>query len=235
MKKHLLALLMGFSSVTAASSVVAADVDFPHLETVGIGEVVATPDMAEFTVQIVEEQETAQQAKQAADKVVVAFHQRLKEMGVSRNDIESGNIQLNPQYSYPKNAKPKLEGYRATRTITVRVFELAKLNEILDGALGDGINRINQISLKVKDETRYQEAARLAAIKDAQQKAKSLAAGFGEHIDGVWQIRYHNGPSQPPVLMRAMAMDSSIESQASYQDSEIVIRDQVDVVFRLEE
>lgn len=235
MKKHLLALLIGFSGFTAASSVFAAGMDFPHLETVGVGEVIATPDMAEFTVQIVEEQTTAQQAKQEADKVVVAFHQRLKEMGVNRSDVESGNIQLHPQYSYPKNAKPKLEGYRATRTITVTVFELAKLNEILDGALGDGINRINQISLKVKDESRYQEAARLAAIKDAQQKAKSLAAGFGEHIDGVWKIRYHNGPSQPPVLMRAMAMDSSMETQASYQDSEIVIRDQVDVIFRLQE
>jgi hypothetical protein len=38
-----------------------------------------------------------------------------------------------------------------------------------------------------------------------------------------------------PVMMRAMAMDSGANTEASYQDSQITIRDRVEVVFRLEE
>lgn len=233
MKKHLLAVVLGTSSFISAGAM-AADVSFPHLETTGVGEVIAQPDMAVFSVEVTEIRPTAKEAKQAVDKAVTAFNERLKKAGVERSDIESANIRLNPQYHYPKDQKPELTGYRASRNVTVTVKKLENLNTYLDGALGDGINGINNIQLKVSNEAEFAEQARLAAIKDAQAKAKSLAAGFGEKIDGVWKINYQ--PSMVrPVMMRAMAMDSGANTEASYQDSQITIRDRVEVVFRLEE
>jgi uncharacterized protein YggE len=210
-----------------------ADYDFPHIATVGVGEVIATPDMAEFSVQVVEQRVKAKQAKSAVDDVVIAFHSRLQKLGVTRDDIQSGNIQLSPQYSYPKNEKPKLEGYRATRTVTVIVRQLNQLNGLLDGALGEGINRINHVALKVSNEKEYQQKAQLAAIEDAKNKANRLAAGFNKQVEGVWTVRYHNSRNAP-IEMRTVMLDSS-KGQASYQDSQIVIKDQIDVVFRLSE
>ncbi|MBL4831928.1 MAG: oxidative stress defense protein [Aliivibrio sp.] len=225
--KSVITLLIVFVSTASF----AADFDFPHIETVGVGEVVATPDMAEFSVQVVEQRIKAQQAKAAVDHVIIAFHSRLQELGVTRSDVRSGNIQLSPQYSYPKNEKPKLEGYRATRTVTVIVRQLDQLNTLLDGALGDGINRINHVALKVSNEKKYQQKAQLAAIEDAKMKAKVLAAGFDKRVEGVWQVIYRN-EYNAPVEMRAVMLDSA-KIQASYQDSEIIIKDRLDVVFRL--
>ncbi|MDX1304124.1 oxidative stress defense protein [Photobacterium sp.] len=234
MKKHLLAVVLVGASSLISAGVMAADVDFPHLETTGMGEVMAQPDMAVFTVEVVETRQTAKEAKLAVDKAVTAFNERLKQQGVDRTDITSANITLHPQYHYPKDKQPELTGYRASRHITVTVKLLEKLNEYLDGALGDGINRINHIELKVSNEAEFIEQARQAAIKDAREKAESLAKGFGESIEGVWKITYH-AASPRPIMMRAMAMDAAGETAATYQDAHMTIRDRVEVVFKLEE
>lgn len=233
MNKHFLAALLG-SSVLISTAAMAAEVNFPHIETTGVGEVIAQPDIAIFSVQVSEVRKTAKDAKKAVDTAVAAFNQRLNNDGVVRTDIESSNISLRPEYSYKKDQEPTLSGYRANRNITVTVRDLDKLNTYLDGALGDGINNINNIELKVSNESEFIELARQAAISNAKEKADSLAKGFDEKVDGVWKVTYRT--SQPrPILMRAMAMDSSPNIESSYQDTQVVIRDQVDVVFRLED
>ncbi|NOH80196.1 oxidative stress defense protein [Vibrio sp. RE86] len=206
--------------------------DFPHLVTTGHGEVVATPDMAQFSVKVVESTMTAEQAKTAVDQSVTAFLTSLQNEGVTKDAISSSNLYITPQYHYPKKGKPELVGYRASRSITVTIDELSELNRYLDLALNSGINQVDNIQLKVKDQARYQEQARLAAIKDANSKAKSLAEGFGKDLNGVWQINYNMSGNQP-ILMRTMAMDAKSESN-SYQDSTIIIRDRVDVIYKLD-
>lgn len=233
MNRCLLATVLT-ASAFISPSLMAADVSFPHLETTGMGEIMTPPDMALFSVQVSELGKSAKDAKNAVDSAIAAFNQRLTTEGVARTDIESSNISLRPEYLYKKDNKPELIGYRANRHVTVTVRELDKLNQFLDGALGDGINNINSIELKVSNETKYLEQARQAAINDAKQKAQSLANGFDEKIDGVWKISYRQSQSRP-VMMRSMAMDSSANIESSYQDTQIVIRDQVDVVFRLKD
>ncbi|MEZ9233729.1 oxidative stress defense protein [Vibrio amylolyticus] len=228
MKLPILTLVL--SSLVSLSAL-ANTPNFPHLVTTGYGEVTATPDMAEFTVKVVESTMNAEQAKQMVDNVVNGFITQLKEEGVTAASINSSNLYLTPQYHYPKKGKPELVGYRASRTMTVKVDDLANLNKYLDIALSEGINQVDTIRLKVKDEAKYQEQARMAAIKDANAKAKSFAEGFGQELGSVWRIDY-NLPNSQPVLMRSMAMDAKTEN-LGYQDSTLVIRDRVDVIYRL--
>jgi len=229
--KNLLRCLMVFPALLMGA-VYAQELDFAHIETTGYGEVTAQPDMAEFTVQVEKLTKTSEQAKQSVDNVVSDFIRHLTEVGISRENIVSGNLSLSPRYRYPKDGEQELVGYRASRRITVSVYALDKLNTILDSALGDGINRVDNIRLKVKDQAGYIQAARMAAIKDAKAKARSLAKGFGMALNGIWSIRYNN-VSPRPVLMRSMATEEKIQAAAGYQDAAITIRDQVNVVYRI--
>ena len=229
MKKVSVVVVALAASLSFAVS--ANGMDFPHLSTTGYGEVVAKPDMAEFSVNVIETTKTAEQAKQSVDKAVDVFLTALKEKGVTAENISSTNLYLAPQYSYPKNGQPELVGYRASRAITVTVEKLADLNSYLDIALSSGINQVNNITLKSRDEAKYLQQARMAAIKDAQSKANSLAQGFDRDLGPVWQINYNSRNAQP-VLMRAMSMDVKSESNG-YQDSTLVIRDQVEVIYRI--
>ncbi|WP_028022950.1 oxidative stress defense protein [Enterovibrio calviensis] len=232
MKKHLIATLLG-AAVTLSPFAAIASPDFPHLQTVGVGEVIATPDMANIDVAVSLNRTSAQAAKKASDNAIAALVERLQKMGIADKDIDSANLSLQPQYSYPKNSEPKLTGYRATRTVTVTVNDLDNLNRVLDGALADGINRVNGIAFSSSKEAELKEKARMAAIADAQAKAKSLAKGFGETLAGVWEIRYVDQSPIRPVMMR-MA-EAAADVSATYKDAEITIRDRVDVVYALGE
>ncbi|HGS5386918.1 TPA: oxidative stress defense protein [Vibrio parahaemolyticus] len=220
------------SALSLSSVSVLADVpEFAHVTTTGYGEVVATPDMATFSVKVVDTTMTAEQAKQSVDKTVEDFLQYLSDTGLSKDNITSSNLYLAPQYHYPKSGKAELVGYRASRSINVTVTDLADLNQYLDMALKAGINQVDNIQLKVSNQAEYQQKARMAAIKDAREKAASLASGFDKKLGGIWQINYNQMHVQS-VLMRSMAMDSK-QGSNSYQDSTLVIRDQVDVVYKL--
>lgn len=211
----------------------ANEMNFPHLSTSGYGEVVATPDMAKFSVRVVEVTMSAEQAKKEVDDVVTAFIERLNEVGVTNDDIVSSNLYLTPQYHYPKEGKPELVGYRAIRSVSVEVDDLSNLNQYLDIALEENINQIDDIQLKVRDEEKYQQQARMAAIKDAMQKAQSLASGFGRKLDGVWRIDY-NSRQVRPIMMKASAFSEDSAVNNSYQDSTITITDSVAVIYKLD-
>lgn len=228
--KPILVAVVGLSSLFSLNTLANVP-DFAHISTTGYGEVSATPDIATFSVKVVESTMTAEQAKKNVDKVVKSFLQQLKSSGVKSEEINSSNLYLVPQYHYPKSGKPELVGYKASRKVTVQVNDLANLNQYLDVALSNGINQVDNIQLKVRDKEKYQQQARLAAIKDANIKAASLADGFDVELEDIWRIDYHAQPSQP-VMMRSMAMDAKTESNG-YQDASIVIRDRVEVVYSI--
>ncbi|HHX8639091.1 TPA: oxidative stress defense protein [Vibrio diabolicus] len=223
-------LLASALSLTSAS-VLANSPEFAHVTTTGYGEVIATPDMATFSVKVVDTTMTAEQAKQSVDKTVEQFLKNLSDAGLSKDNVTSSNLYLAPQYHYPKSGKAELVGYRASRSIDVTVTDLKNLNQYLDMALEAGINQVDNIQLKVSNQAEYQKKARMAAIQDAREKAASLATGFEKKLGDVWQINYRQMHVQP-VLMRSMAMDSK-EGANSYQDSTMIIRDQVDVIYKL--
>lgn len=232
MKKQLLSALCGLCLISA-SNITSANISVPHLETSGVGEITVQPDMATFSVAVVEQKSTAKEAKQAVDQAVTAFVQRLQKLGIEHHAIQSANISLQPQYHHNKDKARELKGYQASRNITVTVNDLENLNIYLDHALGDGINRISNIKLAVRDEDKYQEQARQAAITNAKNKARSLAKGFGEQIEGVWKIRYRSNHSRPVAVHSAQK--GSSKTSATYQDAEILIRDSVEVIFKLSE
>ena len=60
--------------------------DSPHLVTTGYGQVVATPDMAEFSVKVIESKSTAKGAKKAVDQAVTQFLEALASQGVKKDD-----------------------------------------------------------------------------------------------------------------------------------------------------
>ncbi|AQS37966.1 hypothetical protein Sps_02814 [Shewanella psychrophila] len=232
MNKTLVAALISGSLIFTSPLIQAAELNFPHLETVGSSQLEVEADMAEINVEVAVKEKTAKAAKDTSDKAVAKFIARLKQAGISRDKIQSANLNLQPQYHYQKDKPAELTGYSASRSLIVTVDDLSRLNEILDSALEEGINKINSIALKTSKEEEYMDKARLAAIADAQQKAKKLAEGFGEKIKGIWEIRYLNQRPVQPVMYRMNAAPS-YDVAESYQQGQVSIRDRVEVIYKL--
>lgn len=231
---HKFKAMLCLTSALVTAPAAMANIDFPHLDITGVGEVTAAPDMATIDVGVVTERKTAKAAKAASDKAVTAFIDRLAAQGVTREQIESAHIQLSPRYQHSKDKAPELVGYRAERQVTVTLNQLDKLNAVLDGALGEGINRIRQVQLTSSDQSALKDKAREAAVNDAKAKAEALAKSLDMRVDGVWQIRYRSSNPRP-VMMNAELRSGSADVAASYHDATMQVRDQVDIIFRLDD
>ncbi|MFB2734479.1 oxidative stress defense protein [Shewanella mangrovisoli] len=235
MKHSLLAVLVAgglFSGVFTAKAM-AADVDFPHIETMGVSQIQVEPDMAELNVEVAVTAKEAKAAKDNSDAAVAKFIARLTAAGITKEQIQSANLNLQPQYVYAQDKAPELSGYTASRQITVTISDLTRLNTILDSALEEGINRVNNIALKSSKEAEYVAKARQSAIVDAKQKAESLAKGFGENLGKVWQIRYYDQRPVQPVMLRMNAKADAMGAAESYQYGQVTIEDRVEVVYKL--
>ncbi len=136
----------------------------------GYGEVTATPDMATFSVKVVDTTMTAEQAKLSVDKTVEEFLKSLSDAGLSKDNITSSNLYLAPQYHYPKSGKAELVGYRASRSIDVTVTDLKNLNQYLDMALEAGINQVDNIQLKVSNQASISKRHEWLRLRTQEKK-----------------------------------------------------------------
>lgn len=231
MKKQWLPVTVLLVSPLLGVSLPLAAQERPLLETVGVSQIEAEPDMAEVQIAVTVKAATAAKVKQQADKAVVAFIQRLQELGVNKQAISSANLNLTPQYRYPKEQEPQLVGYRASRNVTLNL-SLEQLNPVLDQALQQGMNKVQQIKLKSSKAAELKLKARDEAVADAKRKAKALAKGFNTKLDGIWSICYFEQTPVSTLKVDRMQMMESASDQ-SYQYGSVKFSDRVEVSYKL--
>jgi uncharacterized protein YggE len=229
----LMAALSLSSFLIGALPATADNLSFAHIQTLGTSELTVEPDMAEIQVEVSITKDSAKAAKEASDKAVSQFIERLLKAGIDKKHISSANINLQPQYKYEKNKEPELIGYRANRQVSVTVIKFNELNAMLDTALEQGINKINNVSLKSSKEAQVVLKARQAAIKDAQAKAASLAQGFGMQLGELWQVTYLDRRSVQPVMLQMSEKMAFDGGQGGYDFGLVTIEDSVEVIYKI--
>ena len=171
-----------------------------------------------------------QNAEQMA-KVMAA----LKAAGISERDIQTSGINLNPQYVYQQNETPRITGYEARNTVSVKVRDLTKLGKIMDTLVAQGANELNGPSFEVDKPDEAYDEARRAALEKAQARAEMYAKTLGLRVRRIVSIDEGGGGFRPPVMyggMRAMAADAKMEStQVSPGESNLSVT--LNIVFEL--
>ncbi|HEI9843385.1 TPA: oxidative stress defense protein [Morganella morganii] len=237
LKSLALAAMVALGSYTAAAQAAETPAG-PHISTSGSAVIQAEPDMATLTINVTVKEKEASAAKAQADKRVAQYFDFLKEQGIEKKDINAANISTSPDYVYDKEKEESvIRGYNASRSVTVKVHDLNKLNTLLDGALKSGLNDISAVEFGVNNPEKYREEARQKAISDAISQAKSVAKGFGTELGAVYSIGY-NAPQPVPVMARGKMMlaanaPAAVSADETYEQQTIDFRDQVDVVFEL--
>lgn len=148
----------------------------------GEGKVFAIPDIAEFDATVLTEgKEVSITQKDNAERInrVVAF---LKNKGIQESDIRTTNYYLAPRYEYNEETKRSfISGYTQRQTLTVKVRELSKVGELLEGVTSAGANEVSSLRFTFSDVEKFRRDARELAFKQAKKKAEesARAAGFG--------------------------------------------------------
>lgn len=210
--------------------------DKAHLVTQGQAEIRVAPDMATLTVMVTALKPESRAAKEEVDTKVAALFSSLAVLGITKKDIDSGNVITRPDYQYGKDQQqPKLLGYQAERHVNVRLYDLDKLSQTLNTILDQGVQNIQQVSYGRRNADELRQQARAAAVVNARALAEELSVAAERKLGDIYAIEYQPQQSGAPRhygLMNAK-MASSEELDASYVQNEIEFSDQVQVVFLL--
>ncbi len=185
--------------------------DSQRITITGEGQVEAAPDMATITLGVSAEAETAKAAMDETSARVAALLQRLGEDGVEARDIQTSDLSLNPVWDHRNDQpeRPRISGFSAANTVTVRVRALDNLGGVLDGVLEVGANTFNGLSFGLQDPQPTLDEARKAAVADARRKAELYAMAAGVTLGGIASIAEdHNQAGPQPMFRMEAAMDS---------------------------
>lgn len=152
MRRTATPLLLALSLALGASMTAHADPSSPSIAAAAEGtllnisanaEATRVPDVATLSAGVVTQaadgNSAMRQNAQQMDKVLAA----IKAAGIAERDVQTSGVSLNPQYRYADNEAPKITGYQASNTVSLKVRDIAKLGKVLDALAAQGANQIN--------------------------------------------------------------------------------------------
>ncbi|MEX0627373.1 MAG: SIMPL domain-containing protein [Cucumibacter sp.] len=152
---------------------------------------------------------TAREALDANTAAMAALIEVLRAAGIEERDIQTSGFSVQPSYVYSDKVDeagyqlpPRIEGYRVSNSVTVRVRDLTSLGTVLDRAVTVGANSINGISFTVAETDALMAEARRAAVADAISRAQLLTEAAGVGLGRIRSINEQGG-AQPYVMQSA--------------------------------
>ena len=177
------------------------------------GETNVAPDMATITLGVQTDDMTAAGALRANGAKMNQVMAALRRAGVADRDIQTSNLNVNPQYVYEQNQPPKFNGYQVTNQVTVTVRDLNRVGQAVDATVGAGANTVSGISFGLQNPQVAEDAARMDAVKALQAKADLYAKATGYRIVRLVNLSEGGGYTPaPPMPMYAMAKRESADS-----------------------
>lgn len=213
MSQTALAALM-FASVPVLAAAQPAMMQHPHVLSVsGQGEVRAVPDQAQLTAGVVTQGKTAAAALAANSTAMNEVFATLKKRGIPDKSIATSNFSINPQYPpYRQDAlnedRSRIIGYEVSNQVTVIVDDTSKVGTILDALVSSGANQAGGVSFNIHDPKPLMKRAREDAVKEAIDKAQTLAKAAGVTLGSIISINEGGGYQPMPVFAKTMRMDA---------------------------
>jgi uncharacterized protein YggE len=200
----------------------------------GSGEATKAPDMAYLTLGVEADGPTASEALRRNSAQMEATIKTLRDAGVDKKDIQTSNLSVGARYDYSREGQaPRLIGYQATNTVSVKLRNLEKAGGVIDKAVASGSNRLDSISFGFADPKPLLNDARKSAVADARDRAGLYADAAGVKLGAVLQITdsVSAAPGPYPVAVRAEALDAKAVPIAAGEQS---VGASVTVVYAIE-
>ncbi|CAM3089478.1 SIMPL domain-containing protein [Flavobacterium frigoris] len=229
MKKALVVLSMMFMTLSYAQEIK----QIPQINVAGEGKVKVVPDQATITATVETKGNDAKEVKKQNDQQMEAVLKIIKKMNLAPADYRTQRVSLNPVYDYEK----KKTSYNASQTVEILLRDLSQYDELMEGLVNQGINRIDNVIFQSSKLAQYQSEARKLAMKDAKLKAEDYVSVLGQKVGKAMTISDNSQIYQPqPVYarMKSMAMEDSTVPRETLAEGEITITANVSVSFILE-
>jgi uncharacterized protein YggE len=229
MKKAVLFLSLMFMGMSYAQEIK----QVPQISVNGEGKVKVVPDQGTIVATIETKGNNAKEVKKQNDLKMETVLKFIKKMNLDPADYKTLRVALNPEYDYEK----KKHNYNATQTIEILLKDLSKYDELMEGLVDEGINRIDNVTFQSSKLAQYQSEARKLAMKEAKLKAEDYVSVLGQKVGRAMTIA-DNSQTYYPQPIRFAAMKAEMSDVAAPRETlavgEINITATVSVSFILE-
>ncbi len=126
----------------------------------------------------------------------------LRRQGIPDKDVRTTSLALSER---TKNEDgDEIKGFEVRHNVTIVFRDIDRTGAVLDALVKAGANQIMGPSFSWDANDRAQQIARVAAIKDANQRAQFYAQSLGLRVKRVVSIRDGNGyaSAQPAPMLR---------------------------------
>jgi uncharacterized protein YggE len=141
-----------------------------HLRVAGSADVKVTPDMASVSLGVSTEDQELKVAQERNTQIINRVIQGLLSSGIPQKDIQTQSYTIDPQYDYVEG-RQIFRNYRVVHMLLVTIRSLDRIGTIIDQAVANGVNIINNIAFSTADPSKYYKQALSLAIRDAVSKA----------------------------------------------------------------
>ncbi|NYG06573.1 hypothetical protein BJ986_001060 [Phycicoccus badiiscoriae] len=182
------ATLVTYPSPTTPGT--AATGSSPGITVTGTARVAGKPDTLRLDLSVQTRGATVGKALDAANALTGRVQSSLSRSGTAAKDIQTSNLQVQPDYSYPTNGTPVIKGYVVSEGVTATLRSLGSAGNAITAAINAGGNavQVNGISLDLEDNGKLLTAARDQAVANARTKAEQYARAAGRGLGGVVSI-----------------------------------------------
>ena len=202
------------------------------------GKVSRAPDMATVSAGVTTTGRSAAAAMAANAAAMNRAITALKAAGVADRDVQTSAINLSPAFAQtppnqPSDSAPRITGYTAANTITVRARDISGLGRLIDALIAAGANDINGPNFGVTDSDSAMDAAREDAMAKVRARAALYARAAGLKVLRILTISEDSGEVMRPMPMLMMAKASMDSAPTPVAAGELDLTARVSVAFEL--
>jgi len=163
----------------------------------GVGEVMASPDLAILSVAV---ETTATKAGDAVNenatrsaKVATA----LRGMLTKEDKLTTTSYSVEPRYDTRPRGEPgeaRIIGYIARNEVQVEVHKIDAIGGLIDAGIGAGANRVSGLQFTLSNRNEQLRAALQKAAGEARAQAESVATALGVTLKQLISATTSTGP-----------------------------------------
>jgi len=201
------------------------------------GKVTATPDIATVTMGLSKQGTTVAEAQEQNTTIMNTLIERLTALGIAKEDIQTTNYNVYPQYNYTEEEGQVITGYNVSQNVTVKIRNVDISSQVLALSGELGLNQIGGLQFSIDDTDVYIAQAREEALKKVKEKAGLLSSQLGVNIVSVVSYNEYNREDGYPPYAAYSEYDSLARggSVPSVEEGSTDIILNVSVTFEIKE
>ncbi len=220
-------LLGGISSTT----VKAENKTMGEISVGGVGLVMAKPDIGIINIGVETTHKDSKTAQEENAKLTNQVMESLKGLNIKKDDIKTASYNMYRENHYnPQDGKSVQGNFIVSNSIEITVRDIEKVGMVIDTVTKKGANQVNNIRFTVSDTSPYYQEALKLAVKNANEKANTIATAMGIKVGKPAKV-IENSYSEPTIFRgmevnKAEAMDMNFISTG-----ELEIKAQLQVIY----